>query len=121
MCAARLFYVVRMRIHSLLNKQTVEAELDEELRYHIERLTEQFIAQGFAPKDARREALRAFGGVEQHKEECRDRRRVQTAESVVQDVRHACRSLWKNPSFTVIAVLTLGLGIGANTAIFSMV
>jgi len=110
-----------LRLRSLFKRNDVEQDLSEELEFHLEQKTQEHVAAGLTLEEARRKARREFGGLEQSKEHCRDTRRVRIIETTFQDMRFGFRMLGKNLGFTVIAVLTLGLGIGANTAIFSMV
>jgi hypothetical protein len=115
------FYTLPLRLRSLLKRNQVEQDLSEELRYHLEQKTREYSTADLTLEEAHRKALREFGGVELSKEKCRDSRRVRIIETAFQDVRFGLRMLHKNLGLTAIAVLTLGLGIGANTAIFSMV
>ena len=107
------------RWRALTHKAEMDQELDEEMRFHLERDIEQNIRNGMSPEDARYAALRSFGGVDQSKEECRSSRGVGLIESVVRDVSYGLRVLFKSYAFTIVVILTLALGIGANTAIFS--
>jgi predicted permease len=108
-------------LRTLMRKQQVEAELDAEVRNYVDTLTDDKIQSGVSPTEARRQALAEFGGLEQVKQSVRDQRASTVAESIVQDVRYGVRQLRRNPAFAWAAVITLGLGIGATTAIFSAV
>lgn len=111
----------RRRLRSVLSKRKLEGELDAELRFHLEREVEQKLKAGVSPQEAELAALRSFGGLEQAKEECRDARGIRYIEEFWQDVRYGVRILVSKPAFSLILIATLALGIGANTAIFSVI
>ena len=116
----RWLYKLSLRLRSLFRKSGVERELSEELRFHLGKLIEEKAGKGMTPEEARYAALRELGGVEQIKEECRDARGVNVVETMIHDIRFGLRMLGKSRVLTSTIAITLALGIGVNTAIFSV-
>jgi len=111
---------LQVRLRALFRKRQLDAEMDEEMRSHIEMQTQENLDAGMKPPEARYAALRQFGGVESIKETCREQRGVNWMEHLIQDLRYGLRMLRKNPGSSVLALLILALGIGGTTAVFSV-
>ena len=116
-----MFRRLRRRIRSLVAGATLDGQMDQELQFHLDLESRRLVDQGLDPAEARTRALRTFGGVERVREECRDARRTSWADTMQRNVRYAIRTLRRRPGYTAAVIVTLGLGIGANTAIFSVV
>ena len=117
----RWYYKFPLRLRSLFRKQKADRELHEEIQFHLQSLIDQNVAQGMKPEAARYAALRELGHLEPVKEECREVRKVNFIENVLQDVHFGLRMLRRNPGFSALAILCLVLGIGSNAAVFSWV
>ncbi len=114
-------HTLPLRVRSLFRRRRVAQELDEELEFHVEHRAEVLVRDGLSPTQAREAALRELGSLTRVREDCQDTWRVRWIETSLQDVGFGARLLRKNPAFTAVAAITLALGIGANTAMFSLV
>ena len=116
----RWLYTIPLRVRSLFRRSRVEQDLDDELQYHLQQQAAAFIAEGMPPEDARARAMRALGGLEQRKEECRDNRGISLVEHVLRDAMYALRTLRRDAGFTLGALAILALGIGASGAVYAV-
>ena len=110
-----------LRLKAVFRKDSMDRDMAEQMQHHLDLMTEENLARGMTPSDARNAALRKFGGVEQLKEKCRDESGVPWIEGFLVDLRYAFRMLRRNPAFSLVVVLSMALGIGANSAVFSRV
>src|SRR2546421_8764275 len=114
-------FTIPLRLRSLFRWAQADQELDDELRDHLDRKTEEYVARGMTQEEAHRRARLDLGGIEQTKEKCRDARRVNWIQDFVQDLRYGFRLLLKNRGFTVVGVFSLAFGSAATEALFSLI
>lgn len=119
--SSKLSRWLRLRWRGLFRRGAQETELDAEMRHHLDMLVRENIAAGMSRGEARLAALREFGGADQYREECRDSWRPAIVTGLLGDFRHAAKSLWRSPGFTLVAAITLGLGVAVNAVMFSVV
>jgi len=116
---AQLLYSLPLRVRALFHPQSTDREVRDELREHIEQQTSENIAKGMSQEEARRSAVLALGGLTQIEQQCRDARGGKVLDDLIQDLHYGVRQLLRNPGFSLLAILCLTLGIGANAAVFS--
>jgi hypothetical protein len=116
-----MFFDLMLRLRSLFHRRAVERELDEELRYHLEQQTAKYVRQGLSTGEAARLARIALGGLEQTKEAHRDARGLRLIDDLGRDLRYTARQIRRAPGFALLAMICLGLGIGANVALFGVI
>src|SRR6185503_18600139 len=121
MRAPQPWYTLPLRLKSIFRRGQMDRELNDEMRFHLDQLIEEGIAQGLSPAEARNAALRAMGGIEQWKEEVRDAWHVRWLTDFLDDIRYAGRSLRRAPGLSLFVTVTLALGIGMTSAPLSMV
>lgn len=117
----RWYYKFPLRLRSLFRNQQAEQELNDEFQFHLQNQIDEYIAHGMDREEARHAALRLLGGVEQLKKECREMRNVSFVENIFQDLHFGFQMLRRSPGFSILAILCLMLGIGANAAVFSWI
>ena len=120
-CEVRVVDRLLLRWKSVFRRQSVERELEDEFRFHLDQLIEEAMAAGLVREEARRSAVRKMGGMLRYQEESRDMREVNFIDDLMRDFRYAARNLRRNPGFATLSVLIMALGMGANTAVFSVV
>jgi hypothetical protein len=109
-----------LRLRALARRRRAEGELEEELKFHLAMEAHKNRAAGMSDAQSRQSARARFGGLERVREECRDIRGLTFLENLARDMHYGLRVLWRTPVFTIVAVMSLGIGIGANTAVFSL-